>query len=287
MDHIQQNLQTRIRAVIGQNIVGATRIVGGYTPAARWRILTNSGGYFVKVGTTRLTSRFLRQEAAIYEKVSTPFMPAFYGWQDDETNPFLVIEDLSDAHWPPPWNSGLVDEVLAQIEQMHQMPASAIPALEKIPRISNRWHQIAAEPEPFLSLGLVSKEWLANALPALIEMGDQIDTTGKAWIHLDLRSDNLCRTEKGVVFVDWTEAKRGNPLLDLAFFLPSLAFEGGPQPEDILPDPSYASFVASYFAANAGLPDVPDAPLVRKVQREQLSTALPWAIRTIGLPPMR
>ncbi len=58
-----------------------------------------------------------------------------------------------------------------------------------------------------------------------------------------------------------------------------------PQPEELLPDaPEIAAWVSGYFASRAGLPDIPSAPRVRKVQREQLSTALPWAIRALGLP---
>jgi hypothetical protein len=38
-----------------------------------------------------------------------------------------------------------------------------------------------------------------------------------------------------VVFVDWNLACRSNPELDLGFWLPSLAYEGGPAPERLLP----------------------------------------------------
>ena len=75
--------------------------------------------------------------------------------------------------------------------------------------------------------------------------------------------------------------------LDVAFWLPSLEFEGGPPPEDVAPPAGvFASLIAGFFASRAGLPDIPDAPFVRRVQREQLSTALPWAVRALGLPPL-
>ena len=85
-------------------------------------------------------------------------------------------------------------------------------------------------------------------------------------------------------FIDWAEACRSSAAVDLGFFLPSLAFEGGPPPETILPDaPEIAAAVAGFFAARAGLPDIPLSPFVRRVQREQLSTSLPWAARALGL----
>ena len=104
--------------------------------------------------------------------------------------------------------------------------------------------------------------------------------------HFDLRSDNICLTATGAKFVDWSDACLGNPRLDLGFWLPEiLCFEGGPLPETILPDaPEVAAWVSGYFAARAGLPNVPDAPFVRRVQREQLTTALPpWVARALKL----
>lgn len=67
-----------------------------------------------------------------------------------------------------------------------------------------------------------------------------------------------------------------NPRLDLGFWLPSLAYEGGTEPEKILPDaPEVAGRVGGRFASRAGLPRIIDAPRVRAVQRRQLGTALP------------
>jgi hypothetical protein len=76
-------------------------------------------------------------------------------------------------------------------------------------------------------------------------------------------------------------------LIDLAFWLPSLHAEGGPPPEASLPDaPEWAAMVSGFFAARAGLPLIPSAPQVREVQLFQLRTALPWAVRALGLPPL-
>jgi hypothetical protein len=100
-----------------------------------------------------------------------------------------------------------------------------------------------------------------------------------------LRSDNICLTESRAIFVDWNLACLSNPKLDLGFWLPSLAYEGGPEPETILPDaPEIAAWVAGFFAARAGRPEIHDAPRVRLVQRQQLETALPWAVRSLDLP---
>lgn len=94
----------------------------------------------------------------------------------------------------------------------------------------------------------------------------------------------MCLIREEMKLIDWAEACLSNPQLDLGFWLPSLAYEGGPSPETILPNaPEIAAWVSGFFAARAGLPDIPDAPFVRRVQREQLSTALPWARRALQL----
>ena len=51
------------------------------------------------------------------------------------------------------------------------------------------------------------------------------------------------------VLIDWNLACRGNPEMDLGFWLPSLELEGGPPPETLLPDsPIVACWVTGFFA---------------------------------------
>jgi aminoglycoside phosphotransferase (APT) family kinase protein len=129
---------------------------------------------------------------------------------------------------------------------------------------------------------------LEIALPLLIAAENDCSTEGASLTHWDLRSDNICLIGSRVIFVDWNLACMSNPQLDLGFWLPSLAAEGGPEPERILPHaPEVAALVAGYFAARAGLPEIVDAPRVRRAQRQQLKTALPWAIRALELPPLK
>jgi hypothetical protein len=108
-----------------------------------------------------------------------------------------------------------------------------------------------------------------------------------AFLHFDVRSDNVCFRPGGdAVLVDWNLTAVGNPQIDVVFWLPSLAAEGGPAPEVVLPDaqPGLVSACASFFCARAGRPPIPTAPRVREVQLVQARTALPWAARVIGLP---
>lgn len=168
---------------------------------------------------------------------------------------------------------------------MARTPVPAgLPALETLPDLRG-WSRVAADPPPFLGLGLCSSGWLERALPALLAAEAAAPLAGEALLHLDVRSDNVCfRPEPALV--DWNWAARGDARVDLAFWAPSLRLEGGPPPEALLPDePGLAAWVSGFFAARAGLPAGPPPPRVRALQRAQLSVALPWAARALGLAP--
>jgi hypothetical protein len=212
-------------------------------------------------------------------------MPAVKGMGDIEDMPFILLEDLSHGRWPPPWNEPSVAAVLRTIRAVHDYRCRDPAIAAAPPMVSAGWRQVAADPEPFLNLKLVSREWLDLCLPELMAAECACQTEGESLTHFDLRSDNLCISNGMVKLIDWAEARLANPDLDIGLWLPSLHFEGGPPPEAVLHDqPEIASWVSGYFAAHAGRPDIPDAPQVRRVQREQLSTALPWVVRALQLP---
>ena len=283
---LRRELAGRIERLVGARVESYARVEGGYTPALRLLCETGAGRFFVKVGTTPGTCQSLSREIHVYQRLRGDFMPQFVASEDTESEPVLVIEDLSAQHWPPPWDARQVEATLAQIEALHHTTA----AIETYAQLhwagDASWRAVAADPLPFLSLGLADAAWLERALPALIRNEESCPTAGDSLTHWDLRSDNICLRGGRAVFVDWNLACLSNPRLDLGFWLPSLAYESGIRPERILPDaPEVAAWVSGYFAARAGLPQVSDAPHVREVQRRQLATALPWAARALGLPP--
>jgi hypothetical protein len=276
-------LETRAIRLLGWTPEAWRPVPGGYTPAARYRVRRGARCAFVKVATTPMTAGHMRGEIAAYRAVRGPFIPRLIGCEDHPDAPMLVIEDLGEAAWPPPWTPGRLEAVRAAIEAMHASSAD-LPPLDRR-RFDPGWAAVAENPAAFLALGLASPPWLERALPALVAAEAACRTEGQALCHFDLRSDNMCATATGAKFIDWSGACLSNPVLDLGAWLPSLAFEGGPEPEAILPDaPEVAAWVSGFFAARAGEPVISDAPFVRRVQREQLTTALPWAARALGLP---
>ncbi len=164
-------------------------------------------------------------------------------------------------------------------------PPSGLPPL--VPDDLHTWREVERDAEPFLGLGLCSGEWLEQALPELIAATERCNIGGDAFVHLDVRSDNICFPAGHAKLVDWNWASVGNPLVDLAFWLPSLFVEGGPSPTEVLPDAGeLPAVVSGFFAPIAGLPPPAGAPTVRPLQLAQLKVALPWAVDVLGLPPL-
>jgi hypothetical protein len=284
--NIDHELARRIERLVGTAVVSYARVTGGYTPATRLRCRTRTATFFAKVGATPHTSRFLRREIHIYNAVSGAFMPRLVASEDHDSAPVPILEDLSAAAWPLPWDERRIELVLARIDDMHhtRVRLARDPHVHGAP-ISN-WQTVAASPHAFLALGVADACWLENGLPILMGHEARCRTDGDNLTQWDLRSDNMCITERGAVFVDWNFARLSNPSSTWAFWLPSLAYEGGPDPERILADaPDVAACGAGFFAARAGLPGIAEMPRVRLVQRQHVEMALGWAARARGLPP--
>lgn len=284
---LEPELRERICGLVGGTASSFVRVRGGYSAAARWTFRANRQTYFAKIATTKHTCKQLHQEIAAYDKIHGDFMPIRIASEQHESAPILILEDLSNFYWPPPWRAGQIDAVLGQIAGVHELTAD-LPTYADVYREEGlNWPVIAEDKERFLSLGLVSERWLEHALPSLLEAESKCVTVGCALTHWDIRSDNICIRDQSIKLIDWDNACLGNPKFDLGFWLPSLAHEGGPDPESVLGDePEVAACVSGYFAARAGLPKIENAPGVRVVQRQQLVPALSWAMRALDLPAL-
>ena len=181
----------------------------------------------------------------------------------------LLLEDLSPAYWPPPWDGELIERVLLTLDRVAATdPPAHLPDLERQRPFLSGWRGVEADPIPFLGLELASPGWLEGALPELANGSDRAVLSGSSLVHFDVRSDNLAFLPDRTVLVDWSDPAVGNPLLDIVGWLPSLSTEGGPRPDQILgPEATeLAALVAGYFAFQAGLPPPPTAPTVRAIQ---------------------
>jgi hypothetical protein len=263
---------------------------GGYSVvSAHWRVVFADGRTaFVKHALTNDAAESLRRERLVYESVQGSFMPAYFGACDDGEATLLALEDLTRAEWPPPWSAARIEAVLASLDVLHETRTpSGIDSLEAMRESVVGWGSVAANPEPLLGTGLCSRAWLEESLQTLVRAGEAAQLGGDHLLHFDVRSDNLCFVDGRVVLVDWNLCCRGNGRFDVAFWLPSLTLEGGPDPWEMLPDAGpLAAAVAGFFGARAGLPPPPGAPAVREFQRVQAAVALQWAAKELGLAPL-
>ena len=302
---LEKESEVLLRAIAG--VAGKTPLrfaplarEGGYSQAFR-RIVhfSDNSSAFVKAAVSDNTALWLRAEQKIYETLDgASFLPAFFGAgetegaaDDENPRPFLLLEDLSGAIWPPPWSPQKVEAVLDALALVRDAAPNAptdLPRAEDELEGFASWHLVAEDPAPFLSLGLCGEKWLNAALPVLIAAQNAAPLKGEDLLHLDVRSDNLCfRPQSGrAVLVDWNWACRGNGNLDIAGWLPSLHSESGVLPETVWKDAGvFAAILSGYWAFRAGLAPPPAAPRVRQVQLQQVKSALPWAVRTLDLPP--
>jgi hypothetical protein len=264
-------------------------IGGGYgSNTRRWRVELEDGrSVFVKMALDEPAAGWLRDEHRVYTAVRAPYLAGLLGWHDEGGRTMLVIEDLTAAHWPPPWSPAQIDAARTTLELVHQTtPPAGLPRLEDLRERFNGWELVAEDPDPLLSTRLCTAEWLEAALPRLRAASAECELGGDSFLHFDFRSDNLCFIDGRVVLVDWNLACVGNAEMDLVAWLPSLTLEGGPEPWEIVSDSGgLAAFICGYFASRAGLPVPETAPRVREFQRRQAEVALPWVARELGLGP--
>jgi len=296
---MDEALRHRLQDLKGSALSSWQRIERGYTAAQRWLLrFADGSSAFAKVGVTPLTAEFLLSEQRSYQRLKAPFMPRLLGFDADPNCPLLLLEDLSAARWPPPWQAGDIELFLRTMQQV----ATTGPLPDDFPSLSedygaacsaercaSGWGAVARDPSAFLGLGLCSAAWLSQALPRLQEAQNDAVVEGDALVHNDVRSDNLCiSADRGMLLIDWNLPRRGNARFDIAFAAPSICLEGGPLPEELVADDDgrLAAIVSGFFAGRAGLAQIPDAPRVRWIQLQQLRMALPWVVRVLSLPPL-
>lgn len=280
-----RELDARLERLLGSRPVSYAVRPGGYSTADRFAVrLADGGSVFVKSAETENLAAWLRREHEVYAELAGSFIPRLEGWDDDGVRPILVLEDLSGADWTPNWTQARVAAVLEAVAAIAESPAP--PGTPRVrdahPDLWGRWDVVAADPAPFLSAGLRDAAWLERSLPVILDAVDRAPLEGDALCHLDVRSDNMCFRDGQAILVDWNWASLADPRLDIAAWAPSVTYEGGPPPWQLVPDAGgLAAFIADVWAAVVGLPPPETAPQVRALQRAQLAIALDWVDREL------
>src|SRR5688572_19976763 len=196
------DLQSRVEALLKKRSASWRHVDRGYTPAQRWVVSFEDGSScFVKAGddlqhpgASQTTAYGLRREHHVYSQLADrDFLPRMLAWSDEPGLTVLILEDLSDALWPPPWTDERIASVLETLAAVHAtqidgpVDVSENLAVDADPA---SWEMVQAAPSEFLALGLCSAQWLGRAGPALIEYEQKIGPGGDDFCHFDVRSDN-------------------------------------------------------------------------------------------------
>ncbi|MCX5202326.1 aminoglycoside phosphotransferase family protein [Streptomyces sp. NBC_00237] len=287
--------------ILGSQVVGATTQPGGFSPGVAARLTCADGTRaFVKAVSAdanphspKLHRREARNTAALPPGVPAPRLLGTY---DDGHWVVLVLEDVDGVQPRVPWRRDELDRVLAALADLS---AALTPAPYDAPRTEDAdaktfrgWQQRLESGE---TEGL--DPWVAANLTRLVELAAPWAefAHGDTLCHGDLRADNILLTaDGGAVFVDWPHAVRAVAWFELLVMLPSVAAQGGGDPEELFAahpsaadaDPAGVTCVlaalAGYFVHHSLLPAPPGLPTVRPFQAAQGAAAVAWLRRRLG-----
>ena len=217
-------------------------------------------------------------------------------WSFDDGNwVVLLFEDIDGATPRTPWRADELERVLAALTELAATLTPSPLTVERAAELPvlppDQWLELHNGPD-----GERLPDAWRDRLPELIllEHAWPDASHGDSLVHLDLRADNLLLTAERVYIVDWPWATLGAPWLDLVGMLPSVAMQGGPDPERIWQahplsagvDPNA---VNAFLAALAGmltrqslLPPPPGLPTLRTFQSGQGRTARAWLAQRLG-----
>ncbi|RKQ90393.1 phosphotransferase family enzyme [Solirubrobacter pauli] len=242
--------------------------------------------------------QILRREACVLSALagSAP-VPRLEHMVESDDWVALVLEDVQGSSPRQPWDHAELGQVLSA---MAALAATLTPAPIAAPAAAEHWQ------DEFTGW----RQLAASDRAAVTELspwaGDHVDELarwetswtdaahGQTLLHGDLRADNMLLTADGVVFVDWPWACVGAPWVDLVLMLPSVAMQGGGDPEAIVtshpltqtiePDAitSVLAAVTGFFVFGSLQPPPPGIPLLRGFQRAQGLVALNWLRQRLG-----
>jgi len=291
-----------VDARLGSPVVAVVDERGGFSPGPACRVRCADGSRaFVKTAGPELNPEspgHHRREARITAALpASPLVPRLLDTYDDGSWVALLYAEIDGRAPHVPWQRPELDTVLAMLDALHDMltpcPLAAVETVATTLADDFRgWRTLASLPQLPSGLDAWSVRYL-DRLAALEASWDEA-SEGDTLLHLDLRADNMLVTSDHVVFVDWAHASRGAAWFDLACWLPSVAMQGGPDPESLLVRHAGAASVeadrltavvaaiAGYFTYAPTRPAPPGIPKLRAFQAAQGVGARAWLQERTG-----
>jgi Phosphotransferase enzyme family len=298
-DQVPASVKGTLAARLGSPPVSATASAGGFSPAFAGRVgLADGRAVFVKaIGPDERSGApggqaAYRREAEVTKALPPgPGRPALLDHWEVDGWVVLVLEHIPGRNPDLPWRSAELERVLDAIDRCSASltPSPITAPAAATPGGDEHWAGLAGRPGGTAWLGRQSP-WALGHLDELVrlETGSAEACAGASLLHFDLRADNILLTHGDVYFVDWPHARVGAPWADLAYFLPSVAMQGGPPPGDLFwaqPMSRGAARgavaravagLAGFMMGNAAQPEPPGLNGLRRFQLAQGLEALRW-----------
>jgi aminoglycoside phosphotransferase (APT) family kinase protein len=306
-----QSLPDDLRAEIddrcGSPVVAAESQPGGFSPGVAARLRFADGRrIFVKAvhpaANTQAPDLHRREAQVVAAMPADTPVPRLCWTIDRGPDGWVVLafDDVDGRQPAVPWRTNELDRVMTAVEALAaRLTPSPIAAdwlgeAGDLVRESGRgWSDAAADPATMDRLD----PWTRRHVRTLMTLEADVESAarGRTLLHQDLRADNVLLTQDAVMVVDWPHARMGAPWVDLLWFAPSVAMQGGPAPEVLLrrfppaagADPEAIDVViaaiAGFFTLGSLLPDPPGLPTLRAFQAAQGAIARTWLGQRRGL----
>ena len=306
-DQLPDHIRTAIEGWLGEPVASAGTMTGGFSPGLAARLVTASGRrVFAKAVCSvpnAVAPTFHRREILVASRLPAIAPTPRLLWSFDEGGNggdgwvVLVFENIEGRPPGQPWVASELDRVIDALNALtadltpSPVAASEIGDISTFgPLMGGNWFRLRFDDPPEVD------PWVRRHLDRLIEAEERVEevSRGETLLHLDLRGDNMLLTDDGVVIVDWPHARVGAAWIDAVGFAPSVAMEGGPEPEGLIArldatcsaDPDHVTLgiieIAGFFTHQGSLPPVEGLPGLREFQEAQGAVARRWTAQRTG-----
>lgn len=238
-------VRTGIERICGSPVVRAKSQPGGFSPGVAARLECADGTrIFVKAVSDaanpqspdmhRREARVLRALDPVIARRELP-IPRLRGVLEADHWTALVLEDVDGRQPALPWQPAELADVLTAADQLADAltpsPIEARGLADLFGDDFTGWRTLAAGPDR----GRIDP-WSLAHLDELAELECEWPqhAAGDTLLHADIRADNVLLTGDRVIFVDWPHACLGAAFVDVMLLAPSVAMQGGPQPDELL-----------------------------------------------------
>ena len=304
---LPRDIVSELEAFLGDQIISASTMHGGFSPGIAARVTTSSGMHvFVKAVSAESNidaAIFHRREINVATGLNTVaelHVPRLLWSWDAPESPWvaLAFENVEGSQPSQPWIESELNQVIVAIEQLSirltpsPLTQPAISLARNTGVISkNHWQYRVDNP----AAGLDS--WSTRNLLKLADLSSAAAdaVNGSTLLHMDLRADNMLITHQGDIrIVDWPHAGIGDAWLDPMFMAASVELNGGPKASQFFSRFESArnadqdavtialASTAGFFISQSLEPDIPGLPGLRSFQAAQGRIARNWLAERLG-----